>query len=103
MKKLLAGAIVILAAGVIWLAGIRVFVIQPIGAIPEGVTLVVAGTPGLRLIDSPDAFCNRTQNGVSLLCRGAAAGAVAARGKVLLRLPYSAALYRLSGAPLLDR
>jgi hypothetical protein len=40
---------------------------------------------------------------VSLLCRGAPAAAIANRGKILLRLPYSSILFRLSGAPDLDR
>lgn len=82
-----------------YIAGVRVFVIQPIGAIPEGVTAIVYGVPGLRPIDSPDAFCEREQGYVNLLCRGVTAGMVARDGKILMRLPYSDWLYAMSGAP----
>lgn len=105
MKKLLIILpVALLAAGLLaYLAGVRVFVIQPIGAIPDGVTAVVIGSPGLRFIDSPDAFCMREQGYVNLICRGAAAGRVAQNGAILLRLPYSSFLYGLTGAPDLDR
>lgn len=46
----LAGAaftIIILGIGALAF-GYRVFVIQPIGAIPDGITVVVRGVPGLR-------------------------------------------------------
>ncbi|MCM0752209.1 hypothetical protein DEA98_16005 [Brucella pseudogrignonensis] len=95
-------AVVALIAG-IWVSGIRVVVIQPIGAIPDGITVIVSGVPNLQLVDSPDAICQRINGGVSLLCRGATAAAIANRGKILLRLPYSSILFRLSGAPDLDR
>ncbi len=42
-----------------WLAGLRISVIQPIGAIPNGVTAVVVGVRGISFIDSPDAVCAR--------------------------------------------
>lgn len=86
-----------------WLLGVRILVVQPIGAIPEGVTAIVYGVPNLHLVDSPDAICQRTQGGVSLLCRGMTAAAIANHGKILARLPYSEMLFRLSGAPVLDR
>ncbi|MCB1439946.1 MAG: hypothetical protein KDJ63_09250 [Nitratireductor sp.] len=100
MKKLLATVIIFaLIAVVVWIAGIRIIVIQPIGAIPKGVTVVVANLPKLRLIDSPDAMCYRQMGGVSLLCRGAMAAAIANNGKILLRLPYSETLFRMTGGP----
>ncbi|MDR9808769.1 hypothetical protein [Rhizobium hidalgonense] len=91
--------IVTLAIGGAWAAGVRVVVIQPIGAIPEGRTVLVTGLPGLNPIDSPDAICQRKQGGVSLLCRGITAGAIAENGHIIARLPYSRVLFRLSGAP----
>lgn len=100
-KLLIAGALAA-ASVAIWIGGIRVIVIQPIGALPEGVTAVVAGIPGARLIDSPDALCYRRQGGVSLLCRGATAAAVAKEGTILLRLPYSETLFRMTGGPFRD-
>lgn len=103
--KILLWTFVIAAALVAgaWAVGVRVFVVQPIGAIPDGVTAVVYGAPGLRFIDSPDAFCMREQGYVNLLCRGAAAAGVAKNTTILLRLPYSEWLYALSGAPEVDR
>lgn len=71
--------------------------IQPIGAIPDGVTLLVvrAGTQ-LKFFDSPDALCMRTEGGVSLLCRMAALNAVAENSTIVLRLPYIESFYRAS-------
>lgn len=91
--------VAVLALGGAWAMGVRVVVIQPIGAIPEGVTVVVTGLPGLNLIDSPDAICQRKQGGVSLLCRGITAGSIAKNGHIIARLPYSSFLFELSGAP----
>lgn len=98
--------VLVVAVGVVvlsllgaWLYGVRVVVIQPIGAIPDGVTVLVTGLPDLNPIDSPDAVCQRKQGGVSLLCRGMTAGAIADKGHIIARLPYSSVLFRLSGAP----
>ncbi|QKJ90924.1 hypothetical protein [Agrobacterium pusense] len=102
MKLLLAFAVVIFASIGIWLGGIRIIVVQPIGALPEGATIVAAGLGNVRLIDSPDAMCSRQQGGVSLLCRAAALGAIADSGKILLRLPYSETLFRITGGPFRD-
>jgi len=90
----LAGALVLTYA-----AGVRVFVIKPIGALPQGRTVIVTGSPGLRFIDSPDAFCQRNTGNVTLLCRGSAAAAVANRGTIWVRLPYSSFLDWLAGTP----
>lgn len=105
MKKLLVLAPIglVLAVAVAYAAGVRIFVIQPIGAIPKGITAVVTGSPGLRFLDSPDAFCMREQGYVNLLCRGMIAGRVVKNGRILLRLPYSDFLYGLTGAPDVDR
>ncbi|WOC15467.1 hypothetical protein [Pseudochrobactrum sp. MP213Fo] len=104
MRKLFIGLpVFFLLVAFIWLAGIRVIVIQPIGALPAGVTAIVLGLHNAKFIDSPDAICNRTQGGVSLICRGITAGTIAQKGTILLRLPYSEFLFRLSGAPELNR
>lgn len=104
MRKL-AIVLVVLALSTIgiWISGVRIIVIQPIGAIPNGVTVIVSGIKNVNFIDSPDAICNRTQGGVSLLCRGVTAGAIANKGNILLRLPYSETLFWISGVPKLDR
>jgi hypothetical protein len=72
------------------------FVIQPIGALPEGRTLVIWRTGKLKFIDSADGICARESNGVSLLCRIAVIGMVAQNSTVIARLPYSETLYLIS-------
>ncbi len=99
----LIGATVVAAGLAAYLAGVRIFVIQPIGALPDGVTAVVSGVSGLNFIDSPDSFCEREQGYVNLMCRGVVAGKVAKEGNILLRLPYSDFMYSLTGAPETDR
>lgn len=95
-------AVALACVAAIYVAGIRIVVIQPIGAIPKGVTAVVAGIENVNFVDSPDAICMRRMGGVSLLCRGMTAAAIANNSKILLRLPYSSILFKLSGAPDLD-
>lgn len=73
-----------------------IFVIPPIGAIPEGKTLVILRLNKTNFVDSPDAMCERLQGGVSLLCRGVMIGAVINKSKILMRLPYSKTLYLIS-------
>ena len=75
---------------------ITVFVIPPIGAIPEGKTLIIYRLGNTKFIDSPDAMCQRIQGGVSLLCRGVAIAAIANNNEILARLPYSNFLYEIS-------
>lgn len=75
---------------------LTIFVIQPIGALPEGKTLVITRLNKTEFIDSADAMCERIQGGVSLLCRMSVLGAVAEKSQVLLRLPYSETLYQIS-------
>lgn len=75
---------------------VTLFVIQPIGAVPDGRTLVVWRTGKLKFIDSADGFCARESNGVSLLCRMAVLGTVAQNSTVIVRLPYSETLYLIS-------
>ncbi|UFW51500.1 MULTISPECIES: hypothetical protein [Bradyrhizobium] len=94
----------VLAATVALIIGaqfISIFVVQPIGALPEGRTVILLRYPwksakGLAFIDSADAFCARNSGGVTLLCRGITAGAIAKNATILARLPYSATLYGIS-------
>jgi hypothetical protein len=75
---------------------ITLFVIPPIGALPDGKTVVITQKNKTEFIDSPDAMCDRLQQGVSLLCRGMAMGAVLNNDNILARLPYSSWLYSIS-------
>jgi len=93
-KIILASTVIILL--VIVLSQITFFVVQPIGAIPNGKTLVVLRMNKTNLIDSADAMCYRTMGSVNLLCRGMMMAAVVNKGTILLRLPYSRFLYEIS-------
>jgi hypothetical protein len=48
------------------------YTIQPIGAIPQGVTLLVWRASDEPFFNFPDAVCIKIQDGVSLLCRAMA-------------------------------
>ena len=106
MKALVSAACLIGGSAVIafWLFGLRVIVIQPIGALPDGATVIMSGVnpDKVNWIDSPDALCQREIGGVSLLCRAAAIAAIG-HGKVYARLPFSETLFYMTGAPHLDR
>ena len=97
MKKWLpAGLACIAILFVIAYKQITVFVIQPIGMLPEGKTVIILrGDRDLQFIDSADAICQRNSGSVSLLCRLGAMGAIV-NSKILLRLPYSSSLYDIS-------
>ena len=73
-----------------------IFVVPPIGAVPEGRTLIISRMNKNNFIDSPDAMCERLQGGVSLLCRGLTLGAVLGKATIYGRLPYSESLYLVS-------
>lgn len=72
------------------------FVIQPIGVVPEGRTLVMLRMNKTELVDSADGVCEREMGGVSLLCRAMVMSAIVDKGTVLLKLPYSSVLYNFS-------
>lgn len=92
MKKLMVTGLLALIAVAIY-TQITLFVVPPIGAVPEGRTVVMLRLNKTNFIDSPDAMCDRMQGGVSLLCRGMTMAAVVEKTKILARLPYSDWLY----------
>lgn len=75
---------------------ITVFVVPPIGAVPQGRTVIMWRLNKTNFIDSPDAMCDRMQGGVSLLCRGMTMAAVVQASTILVRLPYVDWLYLVS-------
>ncbi|HUN24399.1 MAG TPA: hypothetical protein PK299_14810 [Anaerolineales bacterium] len=91
-KKFYTVAIVFI---VIWFAWVvirpGVFTIQPIGAIPDGVTIIYRGRNSeIPFFSSPDGMCLQMQGSVSLLCRMAALSAsVELTDRIILRLPYN--------------
>ncbi len=75
---------------------ITIFVVQPIGAVPEGRTIIISRLNQTKFIDSADAMCERIQNGVSLLCRSLVMVKVLKIATIYMRLPYSKMLYLIS-------
>ena len=94
MKKKIAIVLMVLLVLVVYNT-ICVFVVQPLGAVPNGVTVVMLRTGTLKFVDSADAMCMRIDGGVSILCRLSSFSAVT-KGTILFRLPYSEYLYLLS-------
>ena len=96
--------LVLLVVGVIASTQFTLFVIPPIGAVPEGRTVLISRTTATHFVDSPDAVCERIQGGVSLLCRGLVMGQVVQASTIYARMPYSRTLYLLStGGKTYDR
>lgn len=104
----LVGVAVVVVVCVIGWIGLRpgVFTVQPIGALPEGITFIYHSRgPEMPFFSSPDGLCLAINGGVSLLCRMAALGAAdELQDRVLIRLPYSRWVYlRSTGGLEFDR
>ena len=95
MRLLIAIALLIVA-GLVGAQFVTVFVVQPIGAVPEGRTLIITRLTTLKFIDSADAWCEREVGYVNLLCRMGTLGRVGEKATVIARLPYSETLYKFS-------
>ena len=96
MKKLfLVLGLLLIICGALAYAKLTFFVIQPIGAIPEGETIIMQRTGKLNFIDSADAICERIEGRVSLLCRGFVLAEIL-KNEIYLKLPYSETLYFIS-------
>lgn len=103
-KKTTVGLVILVVTTVVCYTQLTLFVIPPIGAIPEGQTTIIMRLNKTKFIDSPDAMCERMQGGVSLLCRGMTLAAVGKNATILGRFPYSAWLYSIStGGKTYDR
>lgn len=75
---------------------ITIFAVPPIGAVPEGRTVIMLRLNKTNFIDSADAMCVRIQGYVNLLCRGMTMGAVVNATTIIARLPYSETIYNMS-------
>lgn len=95
-KGTILSLIILAVVVVIAYTQLTLFVVPPIGALPEGKTVVILRLNKTNFIDSPDALCERLQGGVSLLCRGVMMGGVLEKSKIIMRLPYSERLYLMS-------
>lgn len=72
-----------------------VYTIQPMGAMPKGVTAVVWRADDEPFFNSADGLCLKRLGEVSLLCRLAALGR-APTSRIILRLPYMEWAYEAS-------
>lgn len=96
-------AVIALVVLVVLFTKIGLYTVQPIGAIPEGRTLVIWRNSGEPFFNSPDALCLERLGGVSLLCRGIAINE-APLDRIILRLPYQEWAYlRSTGGMEFDR
>lgn len=86
---------IIIALLLIVVSKMGFYTIQPIGSLPEGVTLIIWRASGEPFFNSPDAVCLKLQQGVSLLCRGLAMEK-APVDRIILRLPYMESAYLFS-------
>ncbi|MDR8523398.1 hypothetical protein [Shewanella fidelis] len=96
MSKGIIAIISITILVIIFCTQVTFFVVQPIGAVPEGKTLLMLRINKTKFIDSADAICAREMDGVSLMCRGITMATVVKKGTILMRLPYSEFLYDIS-------
>jgi len=95
-KALTVVSVLLVVGGLVAYTQLTFFVIPPIGAVPEGRTVLMSRSRATRFVDSPDAVCERIQGGVSLLCRGVVMGQALNGATIYARLPYSRTLYLLS-------
>lgn len=95
MKKAFIAAGIALLCLVIY-TQITIFSVPPIGAVPEGKTVIMLRLNKTNFIDSADAMCVRIQGYVNLLCRGMTMGAVVNATTIIARLPYSETIYKIS-------
>lgn len=88
--------IIFILSGYIFYIQFSLFVIQPIGAIPNGQTFLTTKISDYYFIDSADAVCKRRIEKVSLLCRAVILGTVINSENIIYKLPYSEFLYKFT-------
>ena len=72
---------------------LTLFAVQPIGAVPEGRTMVIWRADTMKLIDSADAWCERQTKTVSIMCRALVLAQIVEEDVIIATLPYSETLY----------
>ncbi|WP_144934442.1 hypothetical protein [Pseudomonas alabamensis] len=93
-KALIAGSFALLCLAIY--TQITIFAVPPIGAVPEGRTVIMLRLNKMNFIDSADAMCVRIQGYVSLMCRGMTMAGVVKATTIIARLPYSETIYKIS-------
>lgn len=98
MRKIWILCIFLVIVGIL-LSTLGIFVVQPIGAVPEGATIIYFRL-GLDLpfISSADGFLLKTTGSVSLLGRGVVLGKIGEliSDRKIISLPYNHFLYLIS-------
>jgi len=92
MKKAGIVLLVLLVLGITLYAITGLFIIQPIGAVPDGVTIwYVRAGMNVSFIESADGLALKKDGQVSLMSRlGYMSGMIGAmENKIIARLPYS--------------
>ncbi len=97
-KKLIISLIIVFIIGLFFRIFCGIFVIQPIGAIPEGATIVywrIGMDIDLPFIASADGLLDKSGAGVSLLGRGMLLAKIAGPVKEneIFRMGYSETIY----------
>src|SRR5262249_15597056 len=87
-----AGPLVVILLVGAWLF-VGIYTVQPIGALPEGITLVVWRASNEPFFNSADGTCLRIQGSLSLLCRTLAMAAAKPPERIIMRLPYGEMAY----------
>ncbi|MBS7815930.1 hypothetical protein [Wohlfahrtiimonas chitiniclastica] len=70
-----------------------IFTVQPIGAIPDGASILMWKKGDEPFFNSPDAICLKIQGSVSLLCRGMALTRYFEEDNVIYRMKYKEDFY----------
>ena len=96
VKLLIVTLFVLTALGIAVYTQINFFIVPPIGAVPDGKTVIINNLEKTHFIDNPDAICERETGSVSPACRGGTMIGVKESSDLFIRLPYSEWLYWLS-------
>ena len=99
MEKTIKRLVIAFAVGVIFYSSFGIFVIQPIGGVQKGATVLYFRLGlDVSFISSADGFIIENDKNVSFLARGLAAAkfAVMIRNRKIVTLPYSSTLYHIS-------
>lgn len=97
-------AVIIGGASIFAVKKITVFSVQPIGSIPDGISIIMWKKGDEPFFNSPDAICLKIQGGVSLLCRGMALNKYFEEENVIFRMKYKEDFYlRSTGGRRYDR
>lgn len=82
-------------AGLIYVTGIRIFVVKGNSVLQRQGTVLVHGMYDSPMVDNPEALCARTGKAGEYCAAGAAVGYLQ-QAKVITTLPFNQALYDMA-------